>query len=426
MKNIESAYVDGLVEKYGSPLFLVSAETLKNNVRAFKTMFRQKYPNTEVAYAYKANYVSGILKIIHKEEAWAEVASGFEYEIARRLGVPGSSIIFNGPGKTKKDLLAAVSQGTLINADNEDEIRLLGEIAEELRMSLDIGIRINANVGINQKIDRFGFNLETGEALRIARLCKATGVLNIICLHLHLTSYIVEEGKEGEYTPARNIKLIWPKDACMYEIAARKISRLAKEIEKELGVKIKYIDLGGGFPSVKDLSIYVKKVTGPLIHEFGENGPVLLLEPGRAIVKDAVSLITTVLSSKKLQNGQMAVTTDAGTNSLPTSYWSSQEVKPLRPSGKKLRETIIYGPLCLQTDIVAKTLINELERGDKIVVENVGAYNIPQGSTFIYPKPCVVMLQDSTERVIRRAETINDVLELEEMKDTSVKRAKDP
>ena len=110
------------------------------------------------------------------------------------MGVPGSSIIFNGPGKTKEDLLTAVSQGALINADNEDEINLFGEIAGELGRSVDIGIRINADVGINQKIDRFGFNLETGEAFRMAELCEATGVLNVICLHLHLTSYIVEAG----------------------------------------------------------------------------------------------------------------------------------------------------------------------------------------------------------------------------------------
>ena len=418
MKDIEPAYVDSLVERYGSPLFLVSAETLENNMRTFKRMFREKYPNTEVAYAYKANYLYQILKIIHKEGAWAEVASGFEYDIAGKLRVPGSSIIFNGPGKTKEDLLAALSRGTLINADNEDEIGLLGEIAGELKRSVDIGIRINADVGINQRIDRFGFNLETGEAFRTAKLCEATGVLNVICLHLHLTSYIVEADGEGEYTPAQNIKLIWPKNAGMYETAAKKISRLAKKMEKELGVRIKYIDLGGGFPPVKDLGAYANKVTEPLIHEFGEDGPVLLLEPGRAIVKDAVSLITTVLASRKLKNGQRAVTTDAGINSLPTSYWSSQEVRPLRPSGGKSRNTTIYGPLCLQTDIVAKTVINELERGDKIVVENVGAYNIPQGSPFIYPRPCVVMLQDATARVIRRAETINDVLELEEATDT--------
>ena len=418
MRNIEPAYVDSLVGRYGSPLFLVSAETLENNVRTLKRMFREKYPNTEVAYAYKANYLSGILKIIHKEGAWAEVASGFEYGMARRLEVPGSSIVFNGPGKTEEDLLAAVSHGALINVDNEDEIRALGEIAGELGRSVDIGIRINADVGINQRTDRFGFNLETGEAFRTAELCEGTGVLNITCLHLHLTSYIVETGGEGEYTPARNIKLIWPKDAAMYGIAAEKISMLAKRMEQDLGVRIKYLDLGGGFPSIDRLSAYADKVTEPLTREFGEDGPVLLLEPGRAIVNNAVSLVTTVLASRDLGNGRGAVTADAGINVLPTSYWNPQEIRPLRPSGKKLKDTVIYGPLCLQTDIVAKTPLNELRRGDKIVVENVGAYNIPQGSAFIYPRPCVVMLRDATARVIRRAETLNDVLGLEEAADT--------
>ena len=418
MRNIEPAYVDSLVERYGSPLFLVSAGILENNIRTFRKMFREKYPNTEVAYAYKANCLSQILKIIHKEGAWAEVASGFEYDIARRLEVPGSSIIFNGPGKTKEHLRTALLHETLINVDNEDEIRLLGEIAGELKRSVDIGIRINADVGINQRTDRFGFNLETGEAFRAAELCKATGVLNVICLHLHLTSYIVEADGEGKRAPVQDIKLIWPKSADMYETAAGKISRLAKKIEKELGIKVRYINLGGGFPSVKDLRIYVSKVTEPLIQQFGEDGPVLLLEPGRAIVNDAVSLITTVLASRKLEGEQRAVTVDAGINSLPTSYWSSQEVRPLRPSGKRLRSTTIYGPLCLQTDIVANTPINELERGDKIVVENVGAYNIPQGNSFIYPRPCVVMLQGAEARVIRRTDTVNDILESEEATDT--------
>ena len=418
MRNIEPAYVDSLVGRYGSPLFLVSAETLENNIRTFKRMFRERYPHTEVAYAYKANYLSGILKIIHEEGAWAEVASGFEYDLARRLGVPGGSIVFNGPGKTQEELLAAVSHGALVNVDNEDEIRVLGEIARGLRRPVDIGIRINADVGINQRTDRFGFNLETGEAFRTAELCEGTGILNITGLHLHLTSYIVETGGEGEYTPARNIKLIWPKDAGMYGIAAEKISTLAKKMEKELGLRIKYIDLGGGFPSIDSLSAYADKVTEPLTREFGEDGPVLLLEPGRAIVNDAVSLVTTVLASRDLGNERRAVTADAGINVLPTSYWNPQKIRPLRPSGKKLTDTIIYGPLCLQTDIVAKTPVSELRRGDKIVVENVGAYNIPQGSAFIYPRPCVVMLRGDAARVIRRAETVSDVLGPEEAADT--------
>ena len=407
---MEPAYLDSLIEEYGSPLFLVSAEKIRENLKTFTETFREKYPKSEVAYAYKANYLPGVLRIIHSEGAWAEVSSGFEYDIAGKMGVPGESIVFNGPGKTKEQLKKALSEGALVNADNKEEIGLLSEIAREMGKPADVGIRISVDVGINQKADRFGFALESGEAAEIVELCAASGLLNVICLHVHLTSYIVEPDAGGQRIPARNVKLIWPKSADMYETAAGKISKFAREVEKKTGGAVKYLDMGGGFPSVDSLGPYVSAVTAPLLVEFGEKTPVLILEPGRAVVKDAVSLVATVLASRKLPDGQRAVTIDAGINVLPSSYWTSQEVTPLRHSGRKEENSIIYGPLCLQTDIVARTFISELEPGDRVVAKNVGAYNIPQSSSFIRPRPNVVMLEDGRTRIIAEAETADDVL----------------
>jgi len=416
MKDIDTASICSLVEEYGSPLFVVSGDALKKNVRTFKKMFSEKYPKVEVAYAYKANYLSEVLKIVHKEGAWAEVASGFEYDIAKKLGVEGKYIVFNGPGKTRENLLRSINEGALINVDNNDEIKLLTEIADEQKKPIDIGIRINADVGINQVIDRFGFNLESGEAFDVVKLCRKSGLLNPVCLHLHLTSYIVETNSADEYIPAQNIKLIWPKSANMYEIAAKKISKFAKEIKSKLGVEIKYLDLGGGFPSVDNLGAYVEKIVQQLLSVFHENYPIIILEPGRAIVKNAVFLITTVLSVKKFKNSQRAVTADAGINILPTSYWSLQDVRPLKNADGNLIDTIIYGPLCLQTDILAKIQMPELKPGDRLVVENVGSYNIPQSSAFIYPRPQVVMIEDGSARLIRRKETYDDISNLEKLK----------
>jgi len=412
MKNVS---IDSLVEKYGSPLFVVSGDILKNNVRTFKKIFTNKYPYTEIAYAYKANYVSEILKVIHKEGAWAEVASGFEYEIAKKAGVKGSSIVYNGPGKKKESLLKAINEGAFINADNNDEIELLSKIAKELNKTVDIGIRINADVGINQVVDRFGFNLENGDAFEAVKLCTESGLLNPVGLHLHLTSYIVEPNTTNEYIPSQNIKLIWPKSADMYEIAATKISSLAQELKSKLDVDIKYIDLGGGFPSVDNLDIYAENSVKPLLSAFKDSLPTLILEPGRAIVKNAVSLITTVLSVKTLQNGQRAVTVDAGINILPTSFWSMQDVNPYKNAGSNLQDTIVYGPLCLQTDILANKPMPKLIPGDKLVVDNVGAYNIPQSSSFIYPRPGIVIIEDNQARLIRRKEEIEDISMLEEL-----------
>ena len=414
MNGSEYAIIDNIVEKYGTPLYVVSADVLKHNVHNFKKIFNDNYPKVEVAYAYKANYLTEILRIIHGEGALAEVASGFEYDIARSVGVPGKSIIFNGPGKSKESLLKAIADGALINIDNNDELNLISAIANEKNKTLDVGIRIHADVGINQVVDRFGFGLESGEALDAIKKCVESGLLNVVCLHIHLTSYIVEPNDKDDFIPAKNIKLIWPKDAEMYEKAANKISIFAGELQSRLGIEIKYLDLGGGFPSVENLGPYAKRITEPLLSIFKNDLPVLILEPGRAIVKNAVSLITTVISSKEFINGQHSVTVDAGINSLPTSFWSMQDIKPLKQTGGEKRDTLIYGPLCLQTDIIAKTQVPELKPGDKLIAENVGAYNIPQSSVFIYPRPRVLMIEEGSERLIRREEKVEDVLRLEE------------
>jgi len=414
MNLTKAVSIENLVKKYGSPLFIVSGEVLKNNIQEFKKIFSLKYSNVEVAYAYKANYLSEVLNIIHESGAWAEVASGFEYEIAKRAGLAGSSIVYNGPGKTKDNLIKAINEGALINADNNDEIKQLTEIAGERNKSIDIGIRINVDVGINQIVDRFGFNLENGDAFEAIKLCKDSGLLNPVCLHLHLTSYIVEPNSNDEYIPAQNIRLIWPKSADMYEIASRKICELAKEINSKLGVEIKYLDLGGGFPSIDNLNLYAEKTVKPLLSSFKDKFPTLILEPGRAIVKNAVSLLTTVLSTKTLQNGKRAVTADAGINVLPTSFWSMQDVRPVKSNGSDLKDTIIYGPLCLQTDILTNKPMPEFKPGDRLIIENIGAYNIPQSSSFIYPRPQIVMIENNSVRLIRREETIEDISQLEE------------
>ena len=113
MKKIDGVSVEKLVSEYGSPLFIVYAKTIRDNLKRFRSEFSTKYPKVEVAYSYKANCLSGVLDIIHNEGAWAEVASGFEYELARKMEVPGESIVFNGPYKRKEELKKAGQWGQM-------------------------------------------------------------------------------------------------------------------------------------------------------------------------------------------------------------------------------------------------------------------------------------------------------------------------
>jgi diaminopimelate decarboxylase len=416
MNKVDGLFIDNLVGDFGLPLFLVSAKALRKNLKAFREVFSNRYPKVEVAYSYKTNCLLGVLNIIHKGGAWADVASGFEYDLARALGVSGGSIVFNGPGKKREELRKAVEEGALINADHFDEIKLLEGIASEMGRTIDLGIRINVDVGIHQSADRFGFNLESGEAFSVVERCVESKLLNIAGIHIHLTSYIIEPDGAREDIPARQIRLIWPKSSDMYGIAARKVVYFAEEIGKKLGVIIRYLDLGGGFPSVDALNPYVEAIVEPILGGFGgQDLPLLILEPGRAIVRDAIHLVASILGVKEFPNGERGVVIDAGINLLPTSFWGWQEVESLDESqGTELKETTVYGPLCLQTDILAKArLPARLGAGDKLVIKNVGAYNIPQSSTFIFPRPAIVLVEDGKVRLLRRAETVEDVFSFE-------------
>jgi diaminopimelate decarboxylase len=415
MKEIDGVPIDRLVEEYGSPIFIVSAQMLRNNLKAFREEFSKKYRKVEVAYSYKTNCLLGVLSVIHKDGACADVASGFEYNLARALGVPGKSIIFNGPYKKKEELRKAVKEAALINVDHIDELKLLEEIACEFGKVLEIGIRINADVGIRQLSDRFGFNLESGEASQIVRICAGKKLLRVVGLHIHLTSYIIEPYRLENTSLVKRAKLIWPKSSNMYRDAARKVVWLAGEIREKFGVNTKYIDVGGGFPNVDSLTRYAESVVEPILYGFKGELPTLILEPGRAIVMDAIHLITTVVGAKEFPNGERRVIIDAGINLLPTSLWRSQEIEPVSNLQGSLKETTVYGPLCLQTDIVAKAELPELKSGDRLVIKNVGAYNISQSSSFIFPRPSVLIVENREARVLRRAEIVEDVFLFEKV-----------
>lgn len=409
MDKIDGVHVNDLAREFGSPLFVASASAIVRNCRAFGAAFSATYPNVEVAYSYKVNSVPALLGIIHGEGLWAEAASGFEYALARRMGVPGSSIVLNGPYKKKEELKEALREGAIINADHFDELDVLEEIAREEGGPVEIGIRVNMETGIDQLPDRFGFSIESGDAMRAVERACTGGLLRVAGLHVHLTSYIIEPHGEGGM-PAEYIKLIWPKDPRAYRKAASETARFAIEAQEKFGVRMKYIDMGGGFPNVGSIAPYVSAVSEPILGAYGgEEPPLLILEPGRAIVSDAVHLITTVAAVKELRGGVRAAVADAGINILPTSFWRFQDIECAEERGGELRDTIVYGPLCLQTDIIGKCTLPDLKAGDRLVVKNVGAYNIPQSSTFIFPRPPIVLVEEGKPRIIKRAETIDDV-----------------
>jgi len=405
-RDIDGVPIEELVEKYGSPLFVFSERRLRERFRNFKRAFETRYPNVEFSWSYKTNYLKAICAILHQEGETAEVVSEFEYEKARRLGIPGDKIVFNGPYKPKEALKTALSERARINADTFEELSDIEEVAKELGIKARIGIRVNMDTGIQPRWDRFGFNLESGQAEDAVKRIAASEHMELIGLHCHIGTFILE-----------------PK---AYENEVRKLVNFAYHIEDNYGFKIEYLDIGGGFPSrnrlkgiylppevaIPDIDEYAERITTALLESLRPGDfPKLILESGRAIVDEAGFLITTVHASKRLPNGTKGYIIDAGVNILFTAFWYNFKVEVDRPLSGTPEPAILYGPLCMNIDV-----INDLEylppipRGTRLILAPVGAYNVTQWMQFIRYRPNVVLIDtEGNVHLIREAENIEDI-----------------
>jgi diaminopimelate decarboxylase len=169
------------------------------------------------------------VQLFHQEGSWAEVVSEFEYDRARKLGVEGEHIIFNGPNKSIEGLQRAIHENAKIHVDHFDELYQILEITEKMKKSANVAVRVNMDVGIYPKWDRFGFNYENGEAEQALKRIAASENLKLVGLHTHIGTYIMSTEP--------------------YRVAATKIVDLANRMKQEFNIDLEYIDMGGGLPS---------------------------------------------------------------------------------------------------------------------------------------------------------------------------------
>ncbi|RJR48108.1 MAG: diaminopimelate decarboxylase [Desulfobacteraceae bacterium] len=412
-KEIDAAPVCDLVKRHGSPLFVFSERTIRRNYRNAVRAFSTRYPRVQFAWSYKTNHLDAICRIFHQEGSWAEVVSEYEYEMARQNTVPGENIIYNGPYKPEGALKRAVEDGARIHIDHHDEMYTLEKIARETGRPLDVGVRVNMDTGIYPSWDRFGFNLDTGEAMNVVRRMQAGGLLRLKGVHSHIGTFVTESSA--------------------YRNEAAKLARFVKAIEKEFGIHIEYLDVGGGFASKNTLhsqyspgreanppiDVYAEAITTVLLEQgFAQpHLPLLILETGRALIDEAGYLLTSIVGSKRLPNGIRALIVDAGVNLLIGAFWYKHDLFLASENESISEETIICGPLCMNIDVVRPSIpLPALNSGDVLLLHPVGAYNVTQWMQFIRMRPAVILVgEEGAADVIRSPETLEDVKRLEKV-----------
>jgi diaminopimelate decarboxylase len=409
--HIDNVAVKDLVVEYGSPLFVLSEGKIRQQFVAAKRAFETRYPKVQFAWSYKTNYLGAVCNVFHQLGSWAEVVSGFEYNKALQLGVPGNRIIFNGPDKTDEELMLAIKNDSLLHIDHLDEMYRVMELSSTMNRRPKVAIRVNMDTGVYPVWDRFGFNYENGQAWDAVNKIVLTDKMDLIGLHAHIGTFMLS-------APA-------------YGIAANKLAELAFNIKQKFNRRIEYIDIGGGFASKNTLKgsylhgsdaaptfdDYAEAISTALLNSeyCKEHLPLLILETGRALIDEAGFLLGTVLANKRLSDGRRATILDVGVNILFTSFWYDHKVSPAQEFSHYTEDSVLYGPLCMNIDVIREHItLPPLKKGDNVVIHHVGAYNMTQWMQFISLRPNVVIIdtEDKTH-VIRERESLAYLTELE-------------
>lgn len=409
--HIDDVSVSELINEHGTPLFVISENTLRNTIHEAKRAFETRYPKVQFAWSYKTNYLDAVCRVFHQEGSWAEVVSRFEYDKALSNGVDGSKIIFNGPDKTEDDLRVAAANGSLIHIDHFDELYMLIDIAGSMNKKPKVAIRVNMDTGVHPQWDRFGFNFENGEAWEAINRIMISKKLEFVGLHTHIGTFMLT--------------------ASAYEVAATKLAKLAYDFKKKYNTNISYIDLGGGFASHNTLkgAYLTGKDTAPSFDEYAEaitnalinsqldhdEMPLLILETGRALIDAAGYLLGSVIANKKLSDGRRSTIVNFGVNILFTAFWYEHQINPEKEYSQNSETTTIFGPLCMNIDQIRDSIqLPPLKKDDNVVVSSVGAYNMTQWMQFITLRPRVVLIDTKSEvHIIRDNETNKVVTALE-------------
>jgi diaminopimelate decarboxylase len=403
----EGVDVQELCESLGTPMFLISEGLLRDRFRQFRTEFRKRYSNVAVAYSYKTNYLPSVCSILDREGAWAEVVSLLELSIAEKIGVDPQRIIFNGPAKTNDGLLKAMELGVrVINVDSISELKRVASLARDADLRVNVGLRFSYP-GRPPSKNKFGITAE--QILDGCRIISKEKKIHFTGLHTHIGTETTEIGK--------------------YEKAVELLTDLASSIQRRHGLQTEIINLGGGFAfkevapyshrgrwSPPSFSEYASRICSKLVLASADilsKSPTLALEPGRALVGPTALLATKVIATKQV-SGIKWVITDAGLNLIPEAELNQYRIVPTVLRKGKPERVNVAGPLCFHEDIIRYGLrTSPIREGDILAILDVGAYSISMSWQFIKLRGGVCLLCDGKHEMIRRPETVEDVLKLD-------------
>lgn len=394
----ENVILEDLAQRFGTPLYVYSNKVLETQINKAKEALGGL--NFDIAYATKANYNVNILKVLKQNGCKIDVVSMGEIFLAQKAGFNPEEMVFNGNGKTPKELEWAIENNIfMLNIDNLEEVELVQKIASNLHKKVNASLRLNPEVeadvhphdatGSHQS--KFGMSFE--QAYELLKNAKKYKNIDFIGIHTHIGSQILD------FEP--------------YLKTFKKVEDFLKDTREFFAPE--FYNIGGGW-GIKyrdserefDIEKFREKVL-PYLKTFKLN---IIVELGRYLVAPSAVLLSRVLRVKE-RKGKIFVVLDAGMNDLirPALYSAYHEIIPLNDEVEKITVDVV-GPLCEDGDFLARDRkIKKVKPGDLVVIGDVGAYGFSMSSNYnARLRAAEILVKNDEAKLIRRRETFEDLI----------------
>ncbi len=398
----DQAAVDALAGEYGTPLYVYSRARIEENYRRVQSAF--KALNTHIHFSVKSNANGAILRVLRELGSGFDVVSAGEAYRALRAGADPASIVFAGVGKTENELAFALENNLgWINVESVQELEVLNRLASERHAKPQVALRINPVVDADTHHHmatgghRSKFGIDVSDARSVLLQAGKFLNLDIAGLHIHIGSQLAN--------------------------TAETVAALQRVLELAALHPIRNLDIGGGFPvpykpvdELPDPSVFAEAVQQVLAGRARQSFEIAI-EPGRSIIADAGALVATVQYTK-IRDGRRIVVCDASMTELirPALYDAYHHIVPVKDSAPSSLPADIVGPVCETGDTLGyDRVLAEVARGDRLLIMNAGAYGMAMASNYnSRPRPAEALVEGKFHRLIRRRETWNDLVRLEE------------
>lgn len=394
----EGVDVATIGEKYGTPSYVYSKKTIEDNAKSYVDSFTDS--SNLACFAVKSLSNLSILKIIKDAGCGFDIVSGGELHRAISIGADPKKIIFSGVGKTTNEIELGIKSGILsFNVESESELFRIEKVANNIGYQAPISIRINPDIDsgghdyitTGRKGDKFGIS-DSNKIIDLCKYAHKSNGLTMVGLACHIGSQIL--------------------DLDGFIKSADKIFELADDLRNS-NIKLDFLDLGGGLgisydneepPSPNELISCLEE-------KFKNREERLILEPGRSISANSGILLTKV---EYIKDNFLIV--DAAMNDFlrPSLYKAHHNICNIREKKDDNRKWNIVGPVCESSDFLAKNVLVTAQEGDLLAVKDAGAYGFVMSSNYnTRPKACEILVDGDQSKVIRKRETLDDLLEKE-------------